>query len=58
MSACGVPGPSGGTNPSVPTKVRSPTPATRPMSASLQTPPQKMMFDGLMSRCVSPRLCM
>ena len=50
MSACGFPGPSGGTNPSVPTKVRCPVTATKPISAILGTPPTKMTLDGFISR--------
>jgi hypothetical protein len=42
-------------NPTVPTnECASLASATSPMSASFGTPPTKMMFDGLMSRCTSP----
>ena len=50
MSASGFPGPSGGTNPSVPTKVRWPVAATNPMSAIFGTPSTKIIFEGFISR--------
>ena len=49
-SASGFPGPSGGTKPSVPTKVRWPVAATKPMSAIFGIPSTKIIFDGLISR--------
>ena len=57
MSACAVPCPSGGTYPSVPTNDSCPIAETSPMSATFGTPPTKMMFAGLMSRCTSPCRC-
>ena len=58
MSEAAVPGPSGATNPSVPTKLRElPASATRPMSPSFGTPPAWTVRSVGYGAAAGPGLC-